>query len=95
MQGEISPHVDRLKCLMFDTGKQRNLAGVQQAASSVHEALQLHGVRSELCRGCGIQVPSDAVLAVSQRLARRDCQASYGCCHIVVTRQHIQPGNCV
>ena len=43
---EVSPHVDRLKCLMFETGKQNEDPAAQRTAGTIHKALQLHGVRN-------------------------------------------------
>ena len=45
---EVSPHVDRLKCLLYETGEERDaVPAAERTAGTIHEALQLHGVRSE------------------------------------------------
>ena len=46
LEVEVSPHVDRLKCLLFETGQQNDVPAAQRTAETIHEALELHGVRS-------------------------------------------------
>jgi hypothetical protein len=50
LQIEVSPHVDRLKCLLFGTGERDDVPAEESSAGTIHEALQLHGVSSVVAR---------------------------------------------
>ena len=43
MEVEVSPHVDHLKCLLFETEQEE--PAIRTTPATVHQALQLHGVR--------------------------------------------------
>ncbi len=47
MEVEVSPHVDHLKCLLFEPD---NEEPQQLATATVHKAAMLHGVRRACCR---------------------------------------------